>query len=224
MREKYNSFKYWDEIVRKNKTIRGHMFMDELPSRNSIYFHTLIFNKSAGVNSIWGYMPSAKTLLGYLQHSFLQESFYKWIYGKDGHIVKVPSLPVEVIIRDGEKLKKINKDIAKKMRQDYQKLNSLWDVSSSKINLELKKFTRDFNSKWCGDSNQFIYLKIFKNARELGDFVLSSSLLTSTEKELEEKISLSLNEWINICDNAILDKEKGTRFRKILLKNLTEVF
>ncbi|KFX55132.1 hypothetical protein KU40_11135 [Clostridium botulinum] len=224
MKEKYNSFKYWDDIISKNKTIRGHMFMDELPSEKSLYFHTLIFNKSAGVNSIWGYMPSPKTLLGYFQHSFLQESFYKWIHGKEKLVTKVPSLPVEAIVREGEKLKKINKDIAKKMRDDYQKLNSLWDAPVSKLNLEVRKFIRDFNVRWSGDSNQFIYIKIFKDAKELGDFVVSSSLITSTEKELEKKIGVSLEEWKNICENVVKDKEHGEKFRKILLKRLTEVF
>ncbi len=224
MKEKYNSFKYWDDITSRNKTIRGHMFMEELPTEKSLYFHTLIFNKNAGVSSIWGYMPNLKTLLGYFQHSFLQEAFYKWIYGKEKLVTRIPPLPVEVIIKEGERLKKINKEIANKMKHDYNKLNSLWDAPISKLDLEVRKFAKDFNVRWSGDNKQFIYIKIFKDAKELGDFVVSSSLITSTEKELEKKIGVSLEEWKYICEKAAKDKEKGEKFKKILLKKLTEVF
>ena len=27
MRENYNSFNYWENVINENKTIRGHMFM-----------------------------------------------------------------------------------------------------------------------------------------------------------------------------------------------------
>ena len=32
MKNKYDSFKYWENLISENKTIRGHMFMDELPT------------------------------------------------------------------------------------------------------------------------------------------------------------------------------------------------
>ncbi|WP_423230314.1 hypothetical protein [Clostridium uliginosum] len=200
------------------------MFMQKPPTDKCLYFHTLIFNKNMGVNSIWGYVPNANSLLGYVQYSFLQEAFYKWIYGKEKLITKVPFLTVEKIIKDGEKLKKINKETAIKMKKDYEKLRKMWDMPVNKIELEVKKFIKDFNYNWTGDNKQFLYLKLFKTPEELGEFVISSSLITSTEKELEDKIGTSLDEWRNICKNGTKDILKGEKFRKILLKRLTEVF
>ena len=81
--EVYNSFNYWENVISRNKTIRGHMFMQKPPTERSIYFHTLIFGNNNGINNIWGYFPNRKCLIGYLQYSFLQEAFYKWIYGKE---------------------------------------------------------------------------------------------------------------------------------------------
>ena len=36
MKNKYDSFKYWESLISENKTIRGHMFMDELPTEKSL--------------------------------------------------------------------------------------------------------------------------------------------------------------------------------------------
>ncbi len=80
--------------------------MQKPPTEKSLYFHTLIFSKGNGMNNIWGYFPNVKSLIGYLQYSFLQESFYKWIHGKDKLITRIPSISVEKVIEDGERAKK----------------------------------------------------------------------------------------------------------------------
>ena len=79
MRQNYNSFEYWKNFIMENRTIRGHMFMKNLPTNKSVYMHTLIFSKYGGLNSIWAYFPNIKVFIGYIQYSFLQEAFYTWI-------------------------------------------------------------------------------------------------------------------------------------------------
>lgn len=224
MRENYNSHKYWENVVRENKTIRGHMFMQDVPTEKSFYFHTMIFSKKNGIDNVWGYFPNTKSLVGYMQYSFLQEAFYKWIYGKQKTITKIPFLDVKKVINDGFKDGLIDKITAERMEKDYEFFSKFWDMRSVKIQSELKKFSRDFNKKWMGDNTEFIYIKFFTTPKELGEFVVSSGLMTSTEEELEAKIGISIDEWNNICDNAIEDKNSGEKFRKILLKKLTEVF
>lgn len=224
MRENYNSFNYWERFIDENKTIRGHIFMQKPPTQKSIYFHILIFSKKNGINNTWGYFPDIKSLLGYIQHSFLQEAFYKWIYGKEQLVTKIPHSTVNTIISDGQKNHKINKDIALNMKKDYENLNKMWDMPANKIEMELKKFIREFNRKWMGDNKEFLYIRIFKTPEELGEFVLSSSLMTSTEDEVENKIGMTLDEWRNVCKFCIKDKVKGEAFQKVLLKKLTEVF
>ena len=90
MRHSYDSFDYWEELINENKTIRGHMFMDKLPNEKSIYIHSLVFCKNNGLNNTWSYFPNEKMLLGYIQYSFLQEAFYKWIYGKERMVISIP--------------------------------------------------------------------------------------------------------------------------------------
>ena len=224
MRENYNSFNYWENIINENKTIRGHMFMQKPPTEKSIYFHTLIFGNKNGINNIWGYCPNIRSLIGYFQYSFLQEAFYKWIYGKEKLVTKIPHLTVDKIASEGEKLNKISKEISINMKNDYEFLNNLWGMSSNKSEIELRKFVVDFNKKWMGDNKEFLYIKIFKTPEELGEFVISSTLLTSTEKELENRIGMTIDEWRDICKFAIKDSIKGEIFRKILLKKLSEVY
>ena len=224
MIENYNSFNYWEKIINENKTIRGHMFMQKPPTEKSIYFHTLIFGNKNGINNIWGYCPNIRGLIGYLQYSFLQEAFYKWIYGQEKLVTKIPHLKVDKIAREGEKLNKISKEVSINMKNDYEFLNSLWGMSSDKSEIQLRKFVVDFNKKWIGDNKEFIYIKVFKTPEELGEFVIKSMLVTSTEKELENSIDMTIDEWRNVCKFAINNLIKGEIFRKVLLKKISKVY
>ena len=223
MRHNYDSFDYWEELIDENKTIRGHMFMDRLPDDRSIYIHSLIFSKNNGLSNIWSYFPNEKTLLGYIQYSFLQEAFYKWIYGKERLIINIPNVPVERIIADGEKNKKISKDEADNMRRHLEMIRSFWNLPSDKLIKSLKRFCRDFNRTWYCDNKEFLYLRIFNKPKELGEFVVNSSYITTTEKDFIERTGIDLIEWKNICENADVNKRNGEKFRDILLKSLTEI-
>ena len=127
MRQNYNSFEYWKNFIMENRTIRGHMFMKNLPTDKSVYMHTLIFSKYGGLNSIWAYFPNIKVFIGYIQYSFLQEAFYTWINCKYGPISYVPIKPVEEIINDGESSEKITREEADKMRKNVSDLKRFWD-------------------------------------------------------------------------------------------------
>jgi len=224
MRENYHSFNYWENIINENKTIRGHMFMQKPPTEESIYFHTIIFGSKNGINNIWGYCHNIKCLIGYFQYSFLQEAFYKWIYGKEKLVTKIPYLTVDKIADEGQKLNKISKEISSNMKDDYEFLNSLWRLPSNKIEIELRKFVLAFNKNWKGDNKEFLYIRILKTPEELGDFVISSILLASTAEELESRIGMTIEEWRELCKSATSDFAKGEMFRNILLKKLSEVF
>ena len=224
MRENYNSFNYWENFIDENKTIRGHIFMQKPPTEKSIYFHTLIFSKKNGINNTWGYFPNLRSLIGYIQYSFLQEAFYKWIYGKEQLVTRIPHITVDRIVTDGQKHHKINKETALKMKKDYDYLSKLWEMPVNKVEIELRKFIREFNRKWMGDNKEFLYIRFFKTPEELGEFVVSSSLMSSTEAELESKIGMTLSEWRTVCNSAIKESTKGEVFRNILLKKLTEIF
>ena len=115
MRQNYNSFDYWKELISENRTIRGHMLMNKLPTDKSLYIHTLIFCRENGLNNIWGYLPDVKALIGYIQYSFLPEAFYIWINSKNGSVSTIPIKSVEQVISDGERNNKITKEEAEKM-------------------------------------------------------------------------------------------------------------
>ncbi|MBS6501947.1 hypothetical protein [Clostridium sp. D46t1_190503_E9] len=223
MRHSYDSFDYWEELINENKTIRGHMFMDKLPNEKSIYIHSLVFSKNNGLNNTWSYFPDGKMLLGYIQYSFLQEAFYKWIYGKERMVISVPNIPVEKIILDGERNNKISKEEADNMRRHVKMVKDCWLLPNDKLIRSLQKFSRDFNKTWYGDSREFLYLKIFDTPKDLGEFVVNSSYMTTTEREFEERVGVNISEWKNICEKANKNKRDGEKFRDILLKSLTEI-
>lgn len=202
MRHSYDSFDYWEELINENKTIRGHMFMDKLPNEKSIYIHSLVFCKNNGLNNTWSYFPNEKMLLGYIQYSFLQEAFYKWIYGKERMVISIPNIPVEKIILDGEKNKKISKEEADNMRRHVKMVKDCWSLPKDKLIRALQRFSRDFNRTWYGDNREFLYLKIFNTPKDLGEFVVNSSYMTTTEREFKDRIGISIPEWNNICERA----------------------
>jgi hypothetical protein len=201
LRENYHSFSYWENIINENKTIRGHMFMKKPPTEESIYFHTIIFGSKNGINNIWGYCDNIRCLLGYFQY-----------------------LTVDKIADGGGKSNEISKEISISMKDDYESLNCLWRLPSNKIEEELRKFILTFNKKWKGDNKEFLYIKLLKTPEELGEFVISSTLLASTAEELESRIGITLEEWREICKYATMDFSSGEVFRNILLKKLSEVF
>ncbi|MDD5795154.1 hypothetical protein ACTNDG_02040 [Clostridium sp. HCP1S3_B4] len=223
MKQNYNSFKFWETAINENKTIRGHMFMETPPKEKSLYIHTLIFSKKNGIDNIYAYFPDAKVLLGYLQHSFLQEAFYKWIYGKNSVVTKIPSLPVDKIISDGYKKGRISKETANSMNTYYNKLNKMWDLPKDRIVGELIKFAREFNKTWFGDNTEFLYIKIFKTPKEVGEFVVNATLVTTSVENFKRKIGVDIDEWKKICEKANKDEAFGEKFRKIIRKNLSEI-
>lgn len=223
VRQNYNSFDYWEGLISENKTIRGHMFMDKAPTNKSLYVHTLVYCKNNGLNNIWGYFPDERALVGYIQYSFLQEAFYKWIYGKNRLVTKIPNVSVEKIIADGERNKLISKEESENMKRHLQMIVKCWSLPKEKIVLEITRFVRDFNRTWYGDSTEFLYLKVFKTTKDLGEFVVTSNYITATESEFENRVGVSVEEWREICRDAVIDISRGSKFRDILLKSLTEV-
>lgn len=223
MKYNYDSFDYWQGLIDENKTIRSHMFMDKLPDKKSVYMHSLLFSKKNGLNNNWSYFPNERTIVGYIQYSFLQEVFYKWIYGKERLVIEVPNIPVERIISDAQINKKISKEEATNMRRHVKMIADCWSLPSTKIIKALQNFARDFNKTWYGDHKEFLYIKIFSTAEELGDFVVKSSYMTATEEEFKSRTGVSINDWKEICSKAISSSEDGEKFKNILLKSLTEI-
>ncbi|WP_194191767.1 hypothetical protein [Clostridium chrysemydis] len=220
MRESYNTFDYWSEMVDKNKTIRGHMFMNTLPNEKSIYMHSLCFSNNNGIENVYAYFPSVKALLGYIQYSFLQEFFYKWIYGTEKVFTDVPFDTVSNTIADGLSKKKITKEEADEMLKEYNEVRALWDSQDSDIVRGLVKFSRKFNKFWLGDSTKFLYLKVYKTTDELCDFI-EDALKINTD--IEEKFGgLTVEEWKEVCLKAPRDRIKAGELREIFLKKLSE--
>lgn len=197
--------------------------MDNLPKDKSVYIHTLIFSKNNGIDNIYAYFPDPKILLGYIQYSFLQEAFYKWIYGKKRMVTKIPGISVEKIVKGGLERGLITNDTAKVMLNHYKKVVKMWDLPKNRVLPELTKFCREFNRAWFGNNQEFIYMKVFKTPIELCDFVVESACITNDEKDFQEKIGMSVDEWRDLCRNLFKDSKYGQKFREILQKCLTEV-
>ena len=198
--------------------------MHELPTKKTLYIHTIIFSRNNGIDNIYAYFPDVKSLLGYIQYSFLQEAFYKWIYCKKGMVIDIPSIPVDEIILNGYNDGMITKETYKTMMDNYNRVKNMWSLSREDILTELPKFAREFNKTWFGTNKEFLYMKIFKTPVELGEFVVESTMLTNSENEFKDKVGVSIEKWAEICKNVNKDKKVNEEFRKILKRNLSEVF
>lgn len=223
LRSQYNSFDYWKEAISKSRTIRGHIFVNETITKKTVYFHSLIFCKNSGVENLWAPFPNVKALLGYVQHSFLQEAFYKWIYSREQKVSFIPYKTTEEIINKALDDKKITREEADKMRRHIGILNKCWNLEDNRIIIELKKFAIDFNRTWLGDNTEFLYVKVFAKAEDLGEFVVDSNRLIDSENKIEAKIGMNVDNFIKTCKMASLNKTSGEELKKILVKRLTEI-
>ena len=224
MEETYNSFNYWQNVVNEHKTLKSHMFMQEAPTEKSIYFHTLILGKKNGIDNSWSYFPDIRSLIGYIQYSFLQEAFYKLIYGQEEVISKIPDFTIDEIANEGEKLKKISTKASNNMINNYESIKKLKNVSHYRVEDKLKEFIYEFNKMWLGSDKGFIYMRVFDTPEELGEFVISSALTTNTKEELENILGMTISEWRDVCKFATKDLAKGNILKTVLLKKLKNVY
>lgn len=223
MRSIYNSVEYWEERIIKNKTVKSKIFIDEEITEKTVYIHSVIFTRKSGIESSWIPIPNVRILLGFIQYCFLPEAFYKWSEGKDNIVTKIPSLSVESIVRLGISNGKINVDEAKEIKRQIASIKNMWKLPSKDLTKKLKDFSRDFNRTWIGDSTEFLYLNIFKNSEELAEFILNTNIQTDFQKNFEEKIKLSEQQWINLCKDVSKNKDLQVKFKEILSKHLSEI-
>ncbi|WP_024614904.1 hypothetical protein [Clostridium sp. Ade.TY] len=223
MKDNYNSFSFWGKNVNDCNAVRGHAFTHEMPNSKSVYIHALIFSDKNGIESLYSYFPNPRVLLGYLQHSFMQKAFYNWANGTKKLIMKVPALPTKELISDLRLKGKITKEEAEKMKQEYDELNYMWDKPEDEILSELIKFGRKFNKVWLGDNSKFLYIKVFKKASDLAEFIKDSVSMTGKSEEFKNTIGISTEDFVEISHKISHDKEASNIFRKIILDKLTEV-
>lgn len=223
MRLAYDSNDFWTHFIKKSSTIRGHIYINEPITNNTVYLHTMIYTRSNGIENIWASFPNAQSLLGYIQYSFLKEAFYKWMNCKNTGIIKIPDDEFDSMIKDGMKHKKITEEEYMIMSEDFEMVKHSWGRKPNKIIRDLKKFSIKFNRTWFGDSREFLYMKVFENAEEMGEFILESSHMTSLDQSFEEKLGVNEEEFKIICSRAADSKKYGDKLKEILTKNLTEV-
>ncbi|WP_238884174.1 hypothetical protein [Clostridium sp. YIM B02551] len=226
MRQAYNSSDYWKEQITRSKTLRGRMFLEEPITNKTVYLHSLIFCKNTGIENLWMPIPSIKFLVGYIEYSFLQEAFYKWAFcgkGNDKPSIDISNRYTEEIITLAIKNNKISKTEANNMKRHLSMVKKCWDLSNEEILTELKKFTRDFNKTWLGDNTEFLYLKIFSNPKELADFVIDTTNMTSIGEKFEKELGVDQEGFRKICLMASEDSECEKKLKNILSRKLTEI-
>ena len=223
MKSNFNTFEFWENCIRKNRTVRGNIFIENEITNNTVYFHTVVFNRKSGIESIWGFVPNERMLLGYIQHSFLPEAFYKWIYANSTVAGIVPIKTAFQILKTAETNNSVSKEDSDTMKVQIRRLEKM--VSDSKYDLmnNLKKFAKDFNKKWFGDSEEFLYLNMFNNAIDMGKFVLKANEITNNEEEFQRKVGLTNEQWIELCGSLINNEDNQIKFKNILIKNLSEI-
>ncbi|SHJ74409.1 hypothetical protein SAMN02745163_02487 [Clostridium cavendishii DSM 21758] len=219
----YNSLNYWEKKFRANKTIKAKIFNDEELTHKTVYLHYVVFNRKSGIESVWMPLPNVTSLLGFIQYCFLPEAFYKWFEGKDSVVKKIPDLSVDTIVSLAASSGKVDKDEIQQMKKQVAEIKAMWKLPSKDLMRKIKVFAKEFNRKWIGNNSEFLYLNVYKNSEELGNFVVNTNIQTDFSKSFEEKIGLSESEWLDLCKNPLKDKSTQEKFKNILYKHLSDV-
>lgn len=221
LKKEENPEKYWGELIRKNETLKGRMFKDEPITEETKYLHYVIFNRHVGFQNVWVMVPNYNSLIQFIQYVFMPEAYYKWVEGKRKLITHIPSIDVEKIISIVKS--KATEEDRQKMKNDILALRKLNGLSAENGMRKLKIFCSRFNNNWLGDDDEFLYLKVFNNAEELGKFVVETNLQTDCEDCYEKAIGMTTEEWYKVCENAHKNKEDEEKFKTILFKHLEDV-
>ena len=199
-----NPEKFWRELITKNETLKGRMFKDEPITEDTKYLHYVIFNRKVGFQNVWVMVPNFNRLIEFIEYVFMPEAYYKWVEGKKKLITHIPS----------EK---------EKMKNDIVALRKLKGLSADNGMRKIKIFCSRFNNNWLGNDDEFLYLKAFGSAEELGKFVVETNLQTDSEDSYEKTIGMTTEEWFKVCENAHKNKEDEEKFKKVLFKHLEDI-
>lgn len=223
MNRKCNNLGYWEPLIKKNRTLKERIFENEPITEKTMYIHYAIFNKKTGIESAWVPVPDLPRLIGFIKFCFLPVAYYEWIVGKEKTIGRIPILEVSDVLSKAKKNKQITNTEETQIKGDLEAIDKLWSMGQDEALRYLKRFCTRFNLHWLGDSTEFLYLKVFKNADELGEFVVSTNNQTDYEEIFEEKIKLTEEQWIELCSKAHVDNNSGETLKEILFKELKEI-
>ncbi|WCM70473.1 hypothetical protein LZD60_02400 [Clostridium perfringens] len=109
------------------------------------------------------------------------------------------------------------------MKNDIVALRKLKGLSADNGMRKIKIFCSRFNNNWLGNDDEFLYLKAFGSAEELGKFVVETNLQTDSEDSYEKTIGMTTEEWFKVCENAHKNKEDEEKFKKVLFKHLEDI-
>ncbi|WP_300260717.1 hypothetical protein [Clostridium sp.] len=221
LKREENPEKFWDELIVKNQTLKGRMFKDEPITEDTKYLHYVIFNRKVGFQNVWVMVPNFSRLIEFIEYVFMPEAYYKWVEGKNKLITHIPSIDVEKIISMINR--KSTEEEKQKMKNDILALRKLKGLSAENGMRKLKIFCSRFNNNWLGNDDEFLYLKAFNNAEELGNFVVETNLQTDCEDCYEKAIGMTKEEWFKVCENADKNKEAEEKFKTILFKHLEDI-
>ncbi len=219
----YNSISYWEPFIRKNKTLRERVFRYGYITDKTIYLHYTIFTKKSGVESGWVPAPNIDAFLGYVQYCFLPQAYYMWIYGREKTITKIPIATVDSILDDAVIKNKVTDDERKYIEDDIKEIKNLWRFKNEDCHRKIISFCSKFNSNWIGDANSFLYMKAFFSSKELGEFVIKTISQTNYTECFKQETSMTRDEWLNFCEQASKDRQKGEQLKQYLFKELKEI-
>ena len=216
-----NPEKFWRELITKNETLKGRMFKDEPITEDTKYLHYVIFNRKVGFQNVWVMVPNFNRLIEFIEYVFMPEAYYKWVEGKKKLITHIHSIDVEKIISMINR--KSTEEEKEKMKNDIVALRKLKGLSADNGMRKIKIFCSRFNNNWLGNDDEFLYLKAFGSAEELGKFVVETNLQTDSEDSYEKTIGMTTEEWFKVCENAHKNKEDEEKFKKVLFKHLEDI-
>lgn len=220
-KQEENPEKFWGELITKNETLKGRMFKNEPITTETKYLHYVIFNRNVGIQNVWVMVPNFNSLVQFIQYVVMPEAYYKWVEGKKKLITHIPSIDVEKIV--AMVASKSSEEDKKKMRNDITALKKLNGLGADSGMRKLRIFCSRFNNNWLGDDDEFLYMKAFNSAEELGKFVVDTNLQTDCEKCYEDTIGMTAEEWFKVCENVHKNKEDEEKFKKILFKYLEDI-
>lgn len=202
MTSKFNSYYYWDNLIKNEEKITNGNFKNFIPKKDSIYAHCAIIDCNGDSYNSWICYPNVKSLIGFFQYIFLPTAYHIKIVGHTIEEIGLVRTPVDYMLEHAMDNKLIRDEkLIESMKDSYFSLINLWEFDEKESFDKFKKYIIDFNRKWLTGEDIFFYFNVFKTPIDIKERTLEV-YEKFDELGIESRIGMSKEEWISLCNES----------------------
>ena len=213
----YNSYSIWQGILENNDDIwEGNPFNVKL-NEETIFLQTRFYNSNSYHND-FVMLNDIDAIVGFLKYIFLPTAYETYL--KDNYTIEYAIGDTNSLIDSLKETDKANKNQMKKMQNDINGLNDLWNISKKDKMESLEEFKNNYRNKWDNGDNVFCDFEIYYSPAEIIDNMIEGFGEGNMIDILEEQVGIKVEDINNLKKQVFEDEFLNKKFIDILNNKL----